>query len=93
MKLTVEFGGGMDVLFNGRKRIELDVPLTTVHDLILYLRDKELSERGDLFVDGDSLRSGILVLVNDVDWEVLDKDDTELSEGDHVLFLSTLHGG
>ena len=24
-------------------------------------------------------RSGILVLVNDVDWEVLDKDDTELS--------------
>ena len=45
----------MDVLFNGRKRIELDVPLTTVYDLILYLRDKELSERGDLFVDGDSL--------------------------------------
>lgn len=45
----------MDVLFNGRKRIELDVPLTTVHDLILYLLDKELSERGDLFVDGDSL--------------------------------------
>ena len=26
-----------------------------------------------------SRRSGILVLVNDVDWEVLDKDDTELS--------------
>ena len=45
----------MDVLFNGRKRIELDVPLTTVYDLILYLRDKELSERGDQFVDGDSL--------------------------------------
>ena len=45
----------MDVLFGGRKRIELDVSLTTVRDLILYLRDKELSERGDLFVDGDSL--------------------------------------
>lgn len=45
----------MDVLFNGRKRIELDVALTTVRDLILYLRDKELCERGDLFVDGDSL--------------------------------------
>ena len=47
----------MDVLFNGRKRLELDVALTTVRDLILYLRDKELSERGDLFVDGNSLYS------------------------------------
>lgn len=42
-------------MFNGRKRIELDVPLKTVHDLILYLRDRELCERRDLFVDGDSL--------------------------------------
>ena len=35
-------------------------------------------------------RSGILVLVNDVDWEVLEGGDTELAV---VLFLSTLHGG
>lgn len=33
--------------------------------------------RGDLLVL--SRRSGILVLVNDVDWEVLDREKTELN--------------
>ena len=38
-------------------------------------------------------RSGILVLVNDTDWEVLDKENTPVENGDNILFLSTLHGG
>ena len=65
MKLIVEFGfvkwlylinrGGMDVLFNNRKTIVLDESLSTVQDLIIYLKDKELSERAELFVDGTNL--------------------------------------
>ena len=47
--------GGMDVLFNGRKRIDLDIGISTVGELITYLRDHELSERASLFVDGSSL--------------------------------------
>ncbi|KAM7458798.1 hypothetical protein BLSTO_00446 [Blastocystis sp. subtype 1] len=91
--ITVEFGGGMDILFHNRKKIELATVPKTVNELITYLKEKELSERPELFVDGDRLRSGILVLVNDVDWEVLEGGDTELVDGDNVLFLSTLHGG
>lgn len=47
--------GGMDVLFNGRKRIDIDASISTVGELITYLRDNELSERASLFVDGNNL--------------------------------------
>lgn len=40
-----------------------------------------------------SSRPGILVLINDADWELEGEDQYELKEGDNVLFVSTLHGG
>lgn len=39
------------------------------------------------------VRPGILVLINDVDWELLDRDKTKLEDKDTVCFISTLHGG
>ena len=38
-------------------------------------------------------RPGVLVLVNDVDWELTGKLDGKLEEKDVVVFISTLHGG
>lgn len=38
-------------------------------------------------------RPGILVLVNDADWELEGGEEMRLEEGDTVLFVSTLHGG
>ena len=38
-------------------------------------------------------RPGILVLVNEADWELEGGDAYELKSGDHILFVSTLHGG
>jgi molybdopterin converting factor small subunit len=38
-------------------------------------------------------RPGILVLVNDTDWELEGEGDYELKEGDDIVFISTLHGG
>lgn len=43
--------------------------------------------------DGDDRRPGILVLINDADWELEGEDKYEIEEGDNVLFVSTLHGG
>ncbi|KAI9681767.1 MAG: Ubiquitin- modifier 1 [Trizodia sp. TS-e1964] len=40
-----------------------------------------------------TVRPGILVLVNDADWELEGEGACRLSPGDHVLFVSTLHGG
>ena len=36
---------------------------------------------------------GILVLVNDSDWELEGEGDYELKAGDQIIFISTLHGG
>ena len=38
-------------------------------------------------------RPGILVLINDADWELEGEEQYELQEGDNILFVSTLHGG
>jgi ubiquitin related modifier 1 len=38
-------------------------------------------------------RNGILVLVNEADWELADKENTVLENKDKVSFISTLHGG
>ena len=40
-----------------------------------------------------SRRPGILVLVNDADWELEGEDQYELKSNDNILFVSTLHGG
>lgn len=38
-------------------------------------------------------RPGILVLVNETDWELLGGNDATLNNGDEIVFISTLHGG
>lgn len=38
-------------------------------------------------------RNGILVLINDSDWELEGEDEYVLEKGDNILFVSTLHGG
>jgi ubiquitin related modifier 1 len=38
-------------------------------------------------------RPGILVLINDADWELEGEEKYELVAGDNILFVSTLHGG
>lgn len=34
-----------------------------------------------------------MVLVNDADWELAEKEETVLDNKDKVSFISTLHGG
>jgi ubiquitin related modifier 1 len=38
-------------------------------------------------------RPGILVLINDADWELEGELEYEIVEGDKIVFISTLHGG
>ena len=46
----------------------------------------------NIFVNKKS-RPGILVLINDSDWEIFEKENTVLNDKDVVSFISTLHGG
>lgn len=38
-------------------------------------------------------RPGILVLINDADWELEGENEYEIKADDCILFVSTLHGG
>jgi molybdopterin converting factor small subunit len=38
-------------------------------------------------------RPGILVLINDVDWELEGEWEYQIADGDRITFISTLHGG
>jgi ubiquitin related modifier 1 len=38
-------------------------------------------------------RPGILVLINDADWELEGEEAYKIQPHDNILFVSTLHGG
>lgn len=63
--------------------------------LIHWIRTNLIVERPELFTEpaGDTVRPGILVLINDADWELEGEGSYELEQGDHISFISTLHGG
>ncbi|KAJ8970309.1 hypothetical protein NQ317_000769 [Molorchus minor] len=62
-------------------------------DLLIWLRDNLLKERPELFLQDNSVRPGILVLVNDSDWELMDTVNYPIQSKDTITFISTLHGG
>ncbi|XP_014445476.1 ubiquitin-related modifier 1 isoform X3 [Tupaia chinensis] len=64
-----------------------------IRNLLVWIKKNLLKERPELFIQGDSVRPGILVLINDADWELLGELDYQLQDQDSVLFISTLHGG
>ncbi|KAJ1920096.1 Ubiquitin- modifier 1 [Tieghemiomyces parasiticus] len=99
LTVTVEFSGGLESLFPGVEQT-VTLPTTnaagapsTVKDLIQWLRDNALKEKPELFVSGDTVRPGILVLINDVDWELEGELEYQLQAKDNVVYISTLHGG
>ena len=54
------------------------------------MQDKD---RVEMFCLEGTVRPGILVLINDADWELEGEEEYVLREGDEVVFVSTLHGG
>ncbi|KAI2801753.1 hypothetical protein RDWZM_000769 [Blomia tropicalis] len=96
LSVLIEFSGGAELLFGNMKKLSLELDGSSkwnLKKLIKHLHDNHLKERSELFVSGDTVRPGILVLVNDVDWELLGDKDYEIQPNDNVLFISTLHGG
>lgn len=100
MNVTLEFGGGAELLFNKQKQHKVSLPekppsgdVWRIQELLYWVRDNLLAERPELFLKEGTVRPGILVLVNDADWELLGQLEYEIEQGDTILFISTLHGG
>ncbi|VVB03485.1 unnamed protein product [Arabis nemorensis] len=99
MQLTLEFGGGLELLCESVKihKVNVDLPdgvdnLNMKH-LLSWVRTNLIKERPEMFMKGDTVRPGVLVLVNDCDWELSGQLDTAIEEKDVIVFISTLHGG
>ncbi|XP_041021141.1 ubiquitin-related modifier 1 homolog 2-like [Juglans microcarpa x Juglans regia] len=99
MQLTLEFGGGLELLCDSVKIHNVNVDPQNgaekliMKDLLGWVRTNLIKERPEMFMKEDSVRPGVLVLVNDCDWELSGQLDTTLEEKDVVVFISTLHGG
>ncbi|XP_042686714.1 ubiquitin-related modifier 1 isoform X2 [Centrocercus urophasianus] len=95
VSLQVEFGGGAELLFDGVKKHQVTLPsqpepyaqgLECVFP-VAFMKLTPTKTRAVL------RRPGILVLINDADWELMGELDYKLQDQDNVLFISTLHGG
>jgi ubiquitin related modifier 1 len=98
MGIKVEFSGGLDLLFSNQKTLLLEhndllSEISTLKDLINMLKRNYLKDRPELFAQEETVRPGILVMVNEVDWELLGGLEYKLVNDDTILFISTLHGG
>ncbi|XP_055815013.1 ubiquitin-related modifier 1 homolog 1-like [Solanum dulcamara] len=99
MQLTLEFGGGLELLCDSVKSHNINVDpqngeqQLTMKNLLSWVRTNVIKERPEMFMKGESVRPGVLVLVNDTDWELSGQLETVLEEKDNVVFISTLHGG
>jgi ubiquitin related modifier 1 len=81
--VTIELAGGLDLLFGNKKSLSLELPASplTMRAVIALLQKHHLRERPELFVQGESVRPGILVLINEVDWELESQLEAEVKDG------------
>ncbi|EEH16880.1 hypothetical protein PABG_06967 [Paracoccidioides brasiliensis Pb03] len=102
LNITVEFTGGLESLFSNKRKHTLSVPATTavtgepttISSLVHHLVENVMQDqRRELFVLDGAIRPGILVLINDADWELEGEEKYRIQQGDNILFVSTLHGG
>ena len=85
--------------------IELKEESVTLKGLLQWIKDNLLKERPELFLQDETVyvirceillicrRPGILVLINDCDWELMGGLEYNVEPNDTIVFISTLHGG
>ncbi|QEU60915.1 Urm1 [Kluyveromyces lactis] len=100
VRVIIEFLGGLDVIVKKQRQYKVDVQLDgkdeiNVGDLIQWIVDNLIEHERDVnvFLENESIRPGILTLINDTDWELEGEKEYVLEDGDVVSFTSTLHGG
>ncbi|KAG9685387.1 hypothetical protein KCU81_g4178, partial [Aureobasidium melanogenum] len=101
IKIDVEFTGGLELLFSNQRNHKVALPAqdqdgrpANIAYLIKYLcKNLMTDDKKELFLLDESVRPGILVLINDADWELEGEDQYELQPRDQIVFVSTLHGG
>lgn len=99
IKVTVEFLGGLDVISDKVRLHKVTLPMeegeAKMKHLVDHVADTVIKDPKDksVFLEDGTVRPGILVLINDTDWELEDREEYLVESGDVFTFTSTLHGG
>ncbi|KAL5240152.1 hypothetical protein ACI65C_007562 [Semiaphis heraclei] len=99
LNITTEFTSGLQLLFGNVKKHKLVLPEAekpwTLGLLLFWIKDNILVDKDKwyLFLKGNTVRPGIIVAVNDQDWELLGDLNYQIKNNDNITFISTLHGG
>ena len=90
MNVVLEFSGGAELLVGKVRQHKITLPDNnqkwTIGKLLAWIKDNLLKERPELFLKDPSarefdVRPGILVLVNEADWELCGQTSYELEVG------------
>lgn len=94
INVKVFLSGGLELLFAKQRSLTIEMPeSSSIKDLIQNMRIRMSDKREELFIQDETVRPGILVLINDADWELEGEEAYVLQDNDEILFVSTLHGG
>jgi len=99
LNITTEFTSGLQILFDNVKKHKVVLPKAekpwTLGLLLFWIKDNILVDKDkcDLFMKDNTVRPGIIVAVNDQDWELLGDLNYQIKNNDNITFISTLHGG
>ena len=96
MRVKVQFNGGLE-LVTGATEVQAEIAGCDEIAMPAFLEwvHKNLvkSDAQPFLVPGGNVRPGILVLINDSDWELEGCLDYVVQSGDTITFITTLHGG
>jgi ubiquitin related modifier 1 len=74
-QILLEFSGGLEVIFDGTKECKVELPTTmlTVKGLLEWMQKNMLknNDRKEMLIQRNKVRPGVLVLVNQTDWEII----------------------
>ena len=86
MNVVLEFSGGAELLFGKVREHNIVLPRKeqfSVGELLVWIKKNLLKERPELFLKDPTaskldVRPGILVLINEADWELMGQTDYNL---------------
>jgi len=94
MKVTFQFSGGLELVTETTEAVvEIDATEMKMSDIIAYVQKNLVKSQSQPFINGNNVRPGILVLINDSDWELEGGLDYMVQNRDTITFITTLHGG
>ncbi|ELP89286.1 hypothetical protein EIN_488080 [Entamoeba invadens IP1] len=89
--IQLELSGGLEYEAGTNKTEFPSEGIHTIKDVFLLIQ-KTYPKLGAIFQDSTVI-PGIIVLINDADWELVGLSEAEVSDGDVVSLISSIHGG